>query len=87
MTRTLIASLIVAALIVSLITVYGITVYGITVHGITASGIVAALAHGRQTGRGAPQAPDPARPPLGSTPRPAIPNATPVRSCESLAMI
>src|SRR6516165_8799524 len=26
-------------------------------------------------------------PPLGSTPRPAIPNAKPVRSCESLAMV
>ena len=28
-----------------------------------------------------------AQPPLGSTPKPAIPNAKPVRSCESLAMV
>src|SRR6516165_12539703 len=28
-----------------------------------------------------------AQPPLGVTPKPAIPNAKPVRSCESLAMV
>src|SRR6266498_3984821 len=28
-----------------------------------------------------------APPPLGSTPKPAIPNAKPVRTCESLAMV
>jgi hypothetical protein len=33
--------------------------------------------------KGAP----PAQPPLGSTPKPAIPNAKPVRTCESLAMV
>jgi hypothetical protein len=49
---------------------------------ITASGIVAALAQG-QPGRGAPKA----QPALGSTPKPAIPNAKPIKSCESLAMI
>lgn len=34
-------------------------------------------------GKGGP----PAAPPLGSTPKPAIPNAKPVRTCESLAMV
>ena len=34
-------------------------------------------------GRGAAAA----QPPLGSTPKPAIPNAKPVRTCESLAMV
>ena len=34
-------------------------------------------------GRGAA----PAQPPLGITPKPAIPNAKPVRTCESLAMV
>ena len=34
-------------------------------------------------GRGAFAAP----PPIGSTPKPAVPNAKPVRSCESLAMV
>ena len=29
----------------------------------------------------------PAQPPLGSTPKPAIPNAKPVRTCESLEMV
>jgi hypothetical protein len=33
--------------------------------------------------KGAP----PAQPPLGSTPKPAIPNSKPVRTCESLTMV
>jgi hypothetical protein len=45
-------------------------------------------------GRGGPQGAPPAgagrgaaQPPLGATPKPAIPNAKPVRSCESLAAV
>ena len=53
--------------------------------------IVATLAYGQeQGGRGGPQAGPggpAAAPPLGGTPKPAIANAKPVRSCESLAMV
>ncbi|HEY6343350.1 MAG TPA: tannase/feruloyl esterase family alpha/beta hydrolase [Bryobacteraceae bacterium] len=56
--------------------------------------MIAALAAGQQPGRGTPQAippaaqgRGPAHPPLGTIPRPAIANAKPVRSCESLAMV
>jgi hypothetical protein len=53
-----------------------------------ASFMVAALGHGQQSERRAPEGPPPAQPGIGSTtPKPAIPNAKPVRSCESLAMI
>ena len=38
-------------------------------------------------GQGAGRGPAVVQPPLGSTPKPAIPNAKPVRSCESLAMV
>jgi hypothetical protein len=52
--------------------------------------IAATLAYGQQPGPRAPQSPPQgplgAQPALGSTPKPAIPNAKPVRSCESLAM-
>jgi len=54
-----------------------------------------AVGLGQGAARGAPQGAPPAgagrgapvQPPLGSTPKPAIPNAKPVRSCESLAMV
>jgi feruloyl esterase len=42
--------------------------------------LIAATAAYGQVGRGA-------APPLGATPKPAIPNAKPVRSCDSLAML
>jgi hypothetical protein len=45
--------------------------------------IAAAAAYGQPQGRGA----FPPAPPLGSTPKPAIADAKPVRSCESLAMV
>ncbi len=44
--------------------------------------IVSALAAGAQPPAGAPR---PVLPPMGETPKPAIANAKPVRSCESLA--
>ena len=55
----------------------------------------AAVAHGQGQGggRGGPQGAPPAgvgrgaAPPLGATPKPAIANAKPVRSCESLATV
>lgn len=47
--------------------------------------IAPALAQAQAQGRG-PAAP-PAAPSLGATPKPAIANAKPVRSCESLAMV
>ena len=37
--------------------------------------------------QGAPRGGAPAQPPLGNTPKPAIPDAKPVRSCESLAKV
>src|SRR5580658_4989248 len=56
---------------------------------IVATLIAAAAAYGQVQGggRGGPQGGPPAAPPLGATPKPAVPNAKPVRSCESLAMI
>src|SRR5690242_19938868 len=61
-----------------------------------AAALAAAIAaHGQVqgVGRGGPQGAPPAgagrgaAPPLGVTPKPAIPSARPVRSCESLAMV
>jgi feruloyl esterase len=57
--------------------------------------LAAAVAHaqgpggGRGGAKGAPPAVAGrgAAPPLGATPKPAVPNARPVRSCESLAMV
>ena len=58
--------------------------------------LAAAVVHGQPPGPGrggrggAPQGAGrgaAAQPPLGATPKPAIPNAKPVRSCESLAMV
>jgi hypothetical protein len=63
--------------------------------------VTATAIYGQGQGRGGPQGAPPAGapttnqgrgrgaapPPLGSTPKPAIPNAKPVRSCESLAMV
>ena len=47
--------------------------------------IVATAALG--LGQGAGRGPAAVQPPLGTTPKPAIPNAKPVRTCESLAMV
>jgi Tannase and feruloyl esterase len=91
--RTLIASLIGAALslgigIWALVRNRTLIAFLVIASGITVSGIVAALGHGQRSGRrAASQGPPPAEPALGSTPKPAIPDAKPVRSCESLAMI
>ena len=49
--------------------------------------LIAALAGNSQAQRGPGRGPAPAQPPLGETPKPAIPNAKAVRSCESLAMV
>jgi hypothetical protein len=62
---------------------------------IVAALLAAAVAHGQGQGGGriGPQGVPPAgagrggAPPLGATPKPAIANAKPVRSCESLAMV
>src|SRR5215471_964262 len=43
---------------------------------------VCAVGHGQVAGRGAPPGP-----PLGARPKPAVANAQPVRSCESLATV
>jgi hypothetical protein len=59
---------------------------------VMASLMAAAVAYGQQ--RQVPQGPPPAgvrgfgvQPPLGMIPKPAIPNAKPVRSCENLATV
>jgi hypothetical protein len=50
--------------------------------------IAASVAQGRgQTVGGVGRGTSPALPPLGATPKPAIPNAKPTRSCESLATV
>jgi hypothetical protein len=57
-----------------------------TIHRTLFPGILlaAALANGQGPGgRGAP----PPAPPLGTIPKAAVPNAKPVRTCESLAMV
>lgn len=89
-------------MLASISRVIGRTLFRVVLFGVVTVTAVVTSGQGQGGGRGAPQGAPPAgagrgagpgrgaaaaRPPLGATPKPAIPNAKPVRSCESLAMV
>jgi hypothetical protein len=74
----------------------GMGLFSVRCSAVCALMMAATAIYGQGQGRGGPQGAPPGNqgrgrgappPPLGTTPKPAIPNAKPVRSCESLAMV